>query len=476
MDALKSSGETSLDFVYNELINARRTSFWYGTETPFFADKDILKFSSKDIIEKVVLEDDTIEVSEKPNFIDYVYKNTRRLFLMFIYTDLPIHLLKVIGYVDADLPLPVPFLKTTLDPGIQIDARLYLRFDDLFTTTQWKFAVPRLLWNGSHVKFHANSIPPITSMTQISSGSYGGVYSIEVDPTYVTEDIQQPLALKITPLCYPTGANGNRCDSRERDVLYDLRRFGHEHIIRLLASFEYLDHFCMIFPLATCDLHKYMDQEPQKNPTYVSWLLRQPQGLTDALLTIHGTDVPGTDPVRYESGYHRDLKPENILFYKDIGESHLYGTLQISDFGLARLHSDTISTEISRMRSATTLGTSRYAPPEFLLGKLTTVPYAYDMWSFGCIILELLIWNQFGKEGRKGFLQQMDRLINGTQHPSLEIQGKINPWFERLKFSDLHPSLSLLLEVVEDRLLVWDPNGRWTSAELLKFFSTLKET
>ncbi|KAI1110215.1 kinase-like domain-containing protein [Nemania sp. NC0429] len=230
----------------------------------------------------------------------------------------------------------------------------------------------------------------------------------------------------------------------------------------------------MIFPLATCDLHKYMDQaSPGKNPKYVSWLIRQLRGLTDALSKIHGTDVQETDPIRPTTGYHRDLKPENILFFQNNAESGLYGTLQISDFGLAKLHSDTTGTERSRTHGAAVLGTPRYAPPELLLGRRTDASASHDLWSFGCIILELLIWNQFGREGRQGFLQQVDGPFYRTGQTNFEIHDQVREWIERLESSELHPILRTLLGVTVNKLLVWDSDGRWTSAELLSFFSTL---
>ncbi|KAI1194991.1 kinase-like domain-containing protein [Nemania serpens] len=226
----------------------------------------------------------------------------------------------------------------------------------------------------------------------------------------------------------------------------------------------------MIFPLATCDLSKYMDQAPRINDhKYVSWLIRQLQGLTDALTKIHGTDAREEDSVRREVGYHRDLKPENILFFQDSVEFGMYGTLQISDFSLAEFHSDTTSLERSRPRSAAVLGTLRYAPPELFLGGRTDASASHDLWSFGCIILELLIWNQFGKEGRREFLQRMDSLF-------YRIHDQVREWVERLECSELHPDLRKVLGVTVNKLLVCDPDGRWTSAELLDFFSTLEET
>lgn len=175
-----------LDFIRDELVKARRTSLWHGKQTPIFAETDIARLACRSNIEKVVLEDETIEFSQKVGFVNYVYENTRRLFLMFIHADLPIRLLEVIGYIDNDLPLPVASLLTFSNLKFH-DRRNRLSLETLITTTQWSFNVPKISWAGVHTRFHPDSIPPITSMVQIGCGSYGGVYKIEIDPTYVAE-------------------------------------------------------------------------------------------------------------------------------------------------------------------------------------------------------------------------------------------------------------------------------------------------
>lgn len=78
------------------------------------------------------------------------------------------------------------------------------------------------------------------------------------------------------------------------------------------------------------------------------------------------------------------------------------------------------------------------------------------------------------KRGRVLFLQQVDNLFYRTEETNFEIDDQVMEWIKRLECSDLHPSLSKLLDVTVSKLLVWDPDGRWTSAELLNFFSTLE--
>lgn len=180
---MHSSTPLSLGVIDDELVKACRTSIWLGKKTPFLADKDILRFTSRAVIKQAVMEDELIEPSLKTDFIDFVYKNARKLFLMFIWDDLPIHLLKVIAHVDDDLPLPVDSARALKFPT----SRDRIRFENLITTTQWSFTVPQLSWTGAHTKIHPNSTPPITSMVQIGSGSYAGVYKIEIDSSYVPE-------------------------------------------------------------------------------------------------------------------------------------------------------------------------------------------------------------------------------------------------------------------------------------------------
>lgn len=73
---------------------------------------------------------------------------------------------------------------------------------------------------------------------------------------------------------------------------------------------------------------------------------------------------------------HRDIKPSNLLLKSD-------GTLKIIDFGLAKKYHP-------NMLMSLTVITLWYRPPEILLGDLN-YGYAVDIWSIGCIIVELFL-------------------------------------------------------------------------------------
>lgn len=73
---------------------------------------------------------------------------------------------------------------------------------------------------------------------------------------------------------------------------------------------------------------------------------------------------------------HRDIKPSNVLITND-------GTAKILDFGLARVHGPTASTE-----TATLSGTLLYMPPEQAQGR--NLDARSDIWSLGVVLFQML--------------------------------------------------------------------------------------
>jgi serine/threonine protein kinase len=96
---------------------------------------------------------------------------------------------------------------------------------------------------------------------------------------------------------------------------------------------------------------------------------------------------------------HGDLKPENILRFYKPGE--LVGTLRISDVGLAKRHS--VATSFRDCASATKFATVAYEPPEAVIRLDAPTSRLYDIWSFGCIMLEFVVWLLYGGEGLETF-------------------------------------------------------------------------
>lgn len=139
-----------------------------------------------------------------------------------------------------------------------------------------------------------------------------------------------------------------------------------ENIITILNSFlPESGNFTEIFLIQEsmeADLHFIIQSKQVLNSDHIRFLLFQ---LINGLRVIHNAGV-----------IHRDLKPSNCLVNSRC-------VLKICDFGLARENCDD-ETEMSNY-----VQTRWYRAPE-LLFKFRKYDYKVDMWSVGCIMMEML--------------------------------------------------------------------------------------
>ncbi len=168
----------------------------------------------------------------------------------------------------------------------------------------------------------------------------------------------------------------------------------------------------MLFPLAEMNFGKFLRKipHPELDNEFVLWLFSQLKGLAEAVRLIHQLGPSGLGPeslVRNlpaakkqgRTGFHHDIKPENILvFAKTDTEKASFKitdyVLKISDFGAARIN---VILSQSGARQITSyklrhfpFGDSVYGAPDYILVGHTSRPY--DLWSLGCVFLEVLIW------------------------------------------------------------------------------------
>lgn len=205
---------------------------------------------------------------------------------------------------------------------------------------------------------------------------------------------------------------------RELQVLRYLRdcRFG--HIIHLLASYEIRsehDDFSsrryLIFPWASGDLDAFYrrNEESRERTQMILWMAEQSYGLANGLSQIHGgikDPSPGSQTnagtAKGASAFaadsarlylrHGDIKPSNILWFDKASSetSNGLGRLVLGDFGLAHYHrrdSRSNVTSEAVARSAT------YRAPEFDMNDMgMKLSRKIDIWSLGCLFLEMLTW------------------------------------------------------------------------------------
>jgi serine/threonine protein kinase len=170
-------------------------------------------------------------------------------------------------------------------------------------------------------------------------------------------------------------------------------------------AFRHNQTYYLVFPWAPdgnlSDLWKSYPR-PRISPSSIRWLVQQCLGLADGLRRVHGhhpragtdntvVDEMLSDTVKYK-GIHGDIKPANVLCFMSPGEAH---TLVLCDFGLTRFHSDN---SIANIPPKNIPGFSRtYRAPE-IDNENGNISQSYDIWGFGCLLLELVSWFLLGYE------------------------------------------------------------------------------
>ncbi|KAF5611567.1 CMGC kinase [Fusarium subglutinans] len=204
--------------------------------------------------------------------------------------------------------------------------------------------------------------------------------------------------------------------NKELEMLKQFSGLSHPNIITLLATYTLNSRFHFIFPAAEYDLLLYwkIHPGPLVNPAYVNsegllWLSGQIRNIVGALAHIHeGKKAHMNTETMF--GRHGDIKPANILWFRSRKEQR--GVFVISDFGIADAHREETRSIIP---AADFPVTPRYRAPECDIrdGRISR---AYDVWSLGCMLLEMACWILGANELREQFKEiLMSPYITGVK-------------------------------------------------------------
>ena len=262
----------------------------------------------------------------------------------------------------------------------------------------------------------------------------------------------------------------------EVKALATMNMLNQDHIVHFIAAFrrgtlEAPEHYLITEWADGGNLHDLWKSIPNPPLTgsFVRAAIKQLRGLSDALCAVHHLRSDGIHADAH--GRHGDLKPGNILWYGSGGE---IGTLKIGDFGEAKSHQ--IVTAMRNSNTTARYGTRRYEPPECETGIGTAHlgrrdmrrSRLYDIWSFGCIMLEFIIWLLHGTEGLREFNESVKTGF-GDESPfyqvsqtgyitSARVHDVVVSWMKRISKDPAcragTTALGDLLELVEYGLLV----------------------
>ncbi|EHB11034.1 Dual specificity tyrosine-phosphorylation-regulated kinase 3 [Heterocephalus glaber] len=189
----------------------------------------------------------------------------------------------------------------------------------------------------------------------IGKGSFGQVARV------YDHKLRQYVALKMVR----NEKRFHRQAAEEIRILEHLKKqdkTGSMNVIHILESFTFRNHVCMAFELLSIDLYELIKKN--KFQGFSVQLVRKfAQSILQSLDALHKNKI-----------IHCDLKPENILL-----QQHGRSATKVIDFGSSCFEYQKLYTYIqSRF----------YRAPEIILGCRYSTPI--DIWSFGCILAELL--------------------------------------------------------------------------------------
>ncbi|KAL1612648.1 hypothetical protein SLS60_000877 [Paraconiothyrium brasiliense] len=153
----------------------------------------------------------------------------------------------------------------------------------------------------------------------------------------------------------------------EVDVLKKLR---HPHIIRFVDSIQKGDRMSILLsPVAETTLAAWLDTKLQNKP----------EGLSETIVTMMGCLASSIRYLHEQRPVvkHMDIKPQNILVKQGEGVPHVF----LSDFGVSSIGDITANSKTMPL-------TRQYCAPEVSEG--VSRELASDIWSLGCVFLEML--------------------------------------------------------------------------------------
>ncbi|KAI8932993.1 hypothetical protein NX059_009646 [Plenodomus lindquistii] len=239
------------------------------------------------------------------------------------------------------------------------------------------------------------------------------------------------------------------CHKAELENLTILSQLKHPNIIELLASYSCQGTQNLIFPLAEGKTLKEMfSHDRQTTPwTEDADLLIAAAGLSSAIEHVHDLVEESIDLALI--GCHYDLRPDNILVSGN--------TLLLADFGLSRFKDITDG-------SATIFkqGGGDYRAPEcedIDDTKFTkqVIHRSSDIWSFGCILGELITYMTRGPDGVKEFRarRRFKAIVwHFLFHCGLDKPNEaVSDWLAQIKLGASRQS-TMFLELIDQMLCI----------------------
>ncbi|KAL8718585.1 MAG: hypothetical protein Q9225_004301 [Loekoesia sp. 1 TL-2023] len=448
-----------------ETINALEDAMTLNSNNAdFLPQQDLHKIITKEAIEAVLRE--SIEAHLISDTIQQVLDGAQKTFAILILSRCAFHILE--------------FIRLANPHGFPVDGKLpYEKIESLtpfqlsndhknrFFKNQWKFTAPIFDFNSVlPVSLHNMTRLPFLPIdgegTPVGVGGFGEVYRVLIEPRH--QKVQTQIVRKEM-----SGSERPNEFEKELTNMSILKQIRHPNIIQLLAAYSYKRKYNLIFPQADGGSLKdlFDGKLSSEGLESTETLMVAIAGLSSALCEVHNLSF---DSIKL-MGCHRDLKPSNILIDKS--------DLLLADFGLSRFKSSDESS-----RSKFQQGQGDYLAPEcedleFKDPTQREIGRSSDIWSLGCVLLELLTYLVDGSQGVQDFRLRRKRDIgrisvyrfySGNKEPSKDVVAWQEELDKRLARSNgrqpRFPKVLQHLLFLVGRTLAIEPEKRPKAAEI----------
>ncbi|KAF8195854.1 Pkinase-domain-containing protein [Mycena galopus ATCC 62051] len=278
-------------------------------------------------------------------------------------------------------------------------------------------------------------------VSQVGEGTFGKVYKAQNTVTKRHVALKR-IRMESEKEGFPVTA------MREIKLLQSL---SHENVVRLYEMMVSNGSVYMVFEYLEHDLTGILSQ------TQFSFNDAHLKSLSHQMLA-------GLAYLHHKGVIHRDIKGSNILINNR-------GELKLADFGLARFYQKRRRTDYTNR-----VITLWYRPPELLFGATVYGPEV-DMWSAGCIMLELFTKKPVFQGNDE--IHQLDTIYKVIGTPTADRWTDVVnlPWYELVKPRDEIPNnfremfrkwMSQAALDLAEQLLCYDPEARATAAQAME--------
>lgn len=329
-------------------------------------------------------------------------------------------------------------------------------------------------------------------------GATSNVYQVSVPEEFVAGDVKA----KVTDLrrTYPGFEELGKCcnfavkvfEAENRNIfqnevaVYKMMR-ANSGMLTYLSDFTLNNGnettHAIILEYAHSDLSDYFYRTSPALPEQIFKFWKEMSGIAVALKDMHKFTIDNFNHVHVYEGWHADVKSDNILLVNR--------QFELADPGLARFQRCKGNPGSHRALSQFTGATTSYSAPErrpFAFGPPNL--RASDVWSLGCVLSESVTWVVLGSSGvgqfrdlRLNAIRHQFKNCNpqissnrGVQYDSFhtgeQVLSEVKEWHEFLRQARRRNDIltDRILDLVDQHLLIAEPNARFTAARICEWF------